>query len=106
MSEPVKLATVLSQLIAQRGLARRQANQDLEAIWRETVGNEWSALAQPRTLQRGVLTVDVTSAALLGELTAFHAPILTRQLQQRAPHWKLKSLKFRLATARTGTAPH
>lgn len=97
MSEPVPLSSAISELIALRGYARRQADRDLREIWGEVAGPGWAAQSRPVKVARGILQVEVTSAALWSELTAFHTPELTRRLQRAAPHLRVKSIRFRLA---------
>jgi hypothetical protein len=97
MSDPLPLSAALAELIAVRGFARRQADGELQQAWAAAAGSEWSAATRPGRIVRGVLQVDVTSAALLGELTSFHGPELTRRMQQAVPQLRIKSIKFRLA---------
>lgn len=94
--EPQLLSQAIAELIAVRGFARTRATSDLEAFWRKTVGEAWFPSTKPLRIARGVLHVEVQSSALLGQLTAFHAPELTAKFQQLAPHLKVKSIKFRL----------
>ena len=96
MPDPLPLSAAIAELIALRGFARRQADTELQEVWAAATGNEWAKATRPRQIVRGVLYVDVTSSALLSELSAFHGPELTRKLQQAAPHLKIKSIKFRL----------
>uniref|UniRef100_A0A7C4QT32 DUF721 domain-containing protein n=1 Tax=Schlesneria paludicola TaxID=360056 RepID=A0A7C4QT32_9PLAN len=99
MSDPVPLAQALTELIALRGLARRQADTALQEAWAAAAGPAWAPLTRPGRIVRGVLQVEVASSALLGELTAFHGPELTRRLQQAAPHLRIKGIRFRLTGA-------
>ncbi len=101
--DPQLLSLALSELIALRGFARSRAEQDLEGTWRRVIGDDWAPATKPLQITRGVLTVEVRSAALLGELTAFHAQALTTRFQELAPQLRVKSIKFRLGT---GSRPH
>lgn len=95
--DPQSLAQALAELIALRGYARSQAEASLDRAWQEAVGPEWSGRTRPVKVTRGVLYVDVQSAALRNELTQFHARTLTTRFQELAPQCKVKSIKFRLA---------
>lgn len=93
--DPQLLSTALAELIALRGYARSRADSDLQNTW-QTVAGDWAATTKAIKITRGVLHVEVRSAALLGELTSFHRPELTTRFQQQAPHLNVKSIKFRL----------
>lgn len=94
--DPQLLAAALSELIALRGYARSHADRELQDTWNQIIDEAWAAATTPIKISRGVLYVDVRSAALLGELNAFHRPELTSRFQQLAPHLRVKSIKFRL----------
>lgn len=97
MPDPLPLSAALAELIAVRGYARRQAEDDLRAAWTAAAGPDWAAQTRPGRIVRGVLQVDVRSAALLSELVSYHGVELTRRMQQAAPQLRIKSIKFRLA---------
>jgi hypothetical protein len=97
MPDPQPLSAALSELIVLRGYARRQSDGELHAAWKQAAGAEWAAHTRPGRIVRGVLQVDVTSAALLGELSSFHTAELTQRLQTAVPHLRIKNIRFRLA---------
>jgi len=96
MSDPLPLSAAISELIAVRGFARRQAETELQRAWAAAIGENWSPQTRAGRIVKGVLQVEVKSAALLSELSAFHGPELTQRLQQIAPHLRIKGIKFRL----------
>ncbi len=95
--DPQLLSNAIAELIALRGFARSRAESELESTWKSVAGEAWSATTRPLKIARGVLYVEVLAAAVLGELAAFHGPELTKAMQSRAPHLRIKSIKFRLA---------
>lgn len=95
--DPQLLSSALAELIALRGLARTRAASDLEEAWSHVAGDQWALATRPLKISRGVLHVEVKSAALLGQLVAFHRVELTSRFQQQVPHLNVKSIKFKLA---------
>lgn len=95
--EPQPLATALAELIALRGFARKQGHDDLQRSWIAVAEAEWSGLARPVKIQKGVLHVTVDSAALLSQLASFHSSLLVKKLQEQFPRLQVRSIKFQLA---------
>lgn len=98
--EPQPLSAAISQLIALRGFARPQGNDDLGAAWRKAAGDEIAAHARPERLVRGTLNVAVDNAPLLSELTAFQGTEILARLTEAAPHLRVRKLKFHRAGLR------
>jgi hypothetical protein len=96
MPDPQPLSAALAELIALRGFARRQAETDLQEAWAAAIGPKWASHTRPGRIIRGVLQVEVNSAALLSELSGFHGLELTQRLQESAPQLKIKGIRFRL----------
>lgn len=96
-SDPQLLSQAIAELIALRGFARSQAERELEESWQTAAGDDWAKVTRPQRISRGVLYVDVRSAAALGELAAFHGPEITQKMQKLVPHLRIKSIKFRLS---------
>lgn len=95
--DPQPLSTALAELIALRGFARKQGHDDLQRAWEAVAEPEWAAMAKPLKIQKGVLHVSVSNAALLSQLAAFHAAELAGKLQSQFPRLQIRSLKFQLA---------
>lgn len=94
--DPEPLAESIARLIAQRGLARSKASEQLASIWREVAGDNLESGTRVINLKRGVLNIAVSSAALLNELVSFHQADLLLKLQEEHPDLKVRGLKFRL----------
>lgn len=95
---PQPLSDAVQTWIHLHGLARRQATRELHDAWEAVCEPSWKNTTHPVRIHRGTLVIDVDSAALRHELTAFHAPRLLCQLQAIKPHWKLRRIEFRLQT--------
>jgi hypothetical protein len=91
--EPIK--EILARLFTARGWGRRQARLHLERAWTRAVPPEHAAQTRVLRLFRGVLEIEVNSAALLQELAHFHKRRLLDVLRDQLPGQPLKDLRFR-----------
>jgi len=64
--------------------------------WRAAAGAELASEARPTTLRKGVLTIEVRSAALLHELEGFRRDELLDRFLAAAPRGRVTGLRFRL----------
>lgn len=72
---------------------RRDAMLD---AWRKAAGDELAAETRPSSLRKGVLTIEVRSAALLHELEGFRRDELLDRFLAVAPEGRVTGLRFRL----------
>ena len=93
---PIHVSTVLSELIAVRGLARIQSSAELNNVWQQLVGQPYAGLSRVQNLRNGVLQVAVGNAALLNELVSFRRDELLSRFQTEYPDKKIKDIKFKL----------
>ena len=93
---PSPLGQALSQLIALRGLARVRGEPQLAAVWAEIAGPAIAPHTKVMGINRGVLQVAVSSAALLSELASFHKASLLSAFKEKQGHLKVRDMKFRL----------
>ena len=96
MAGPRHLSEALSELIARRGLARVQGDQQLHAAWADVAGPEIAGRTRVLDVRRGVLRVAVAHAALLSELVGFRSMELLNKLREKYPEFKVKDMKFLL----------
>lgn len=94
--DPPSLSQAVAQLIAERGLIRTQAENELSRVWKQAVGPAAAEQTRPLKVMRGVLHVEVGNAPLLAELTTFREQDILQQLSQIAPHLKVRGLKLKL----------
>ncbi len=92
---PEPIAEILSRLFTARGWGRRQDRLRLEQAWAEVAGPEFARHSRVGAIRRGVLEVEVGSAALLQELVGFHKRRLLDELKTKLPGMALKDLRFR-----------
>ena len=64
--------------------------------WSEVVGEAFAERARPTALANGVLSVDVTSAAVKYELTTFRSDAVLEGLKKRLPGVFLRTIRYRL----------
>ncbi len=94
--EPSHLSHALSQLIMLKGLARVRSENQTQEIWIKVCDPEYARQTRAIGIKAGVLNVAVASSALLGELVSFHKETILQQLQEQAPHLRIKDLKFKI----------
>lgn len=92
---PQRIGDVLSQVLARRGIAQVEAQEELHAAWRLVAGPQLSATSQPGPLRGGVLEIVAMSSTVVQEL-AFRADELQEQLSRQLPRTQLRGLKFRV----------
>lgn len=103
--DPQPLAAALSELVTRLGLARAGGSEQLRRAWAAAAGDAIAGRTRAVDVRRGVLHVDVSHAALLSELNAFHKPALLGELRARHAHLKIRDIKFRLkGTLATNTS--
>jgi len=93
-------AEVLGEILARvmrdvRPPAPRRRDAIFDA-WRHAAGDDLAAETRPATLRKGVLTVEVRSAALLHELEGFRRDELLGRFLTAAPAGRVTGLRFRL----------
>lgn len=93
---PQPLSQVLSELVALRGYARRDANRELQSSWAAAAGEAVARQTRAVEIRRGVLQVAVASSPLLSELVGFYRTQLVARLKQLSPELRIKDVKFRL----------
>ena len=91
---PRQLSESLSEIVAFRGLARIEGDNQLAAIWNEVAGERIAKSTRVIAVKRGVLNIGVRSAPLMSELAAFQKTHLLETLQQQHSDLKIRDLKF------------
>lgn len=94
--DSLALASAISQLFAIKGYASDRGNAQLVAAWKELAGERIAERTAVLGVNRGVLQIGVSSAAMLGELASFHKGRLVADLKAKHPALKLRDIKFRL----------
>lgn len=94
--DPIRLGQALSELIALRGYARREANRELQLAWANAAGEAVASQSRATEIKRGVLHVLVANSALLSELVGYFRKPLVERLKSLSPELRIKDVKFRL----------
>ena len=93
---PQSIADLLSRLMARKGYANLQAAEEWTDIWKQAAGSQ-AADSRVGKCSRGVLEISVRNSATLQELT-FRKKRLLQAVQQLAPQFKVKDLRFRIGS--------
>ena len=96
-SQPVSIADVMAQVLAQKGMTERIAQVGAMNDWATSVGAQIAAVTEPLSVTAdGVLWVRVTTAAWMNELSLL-APTLLQRLNAVPGRAPVKQLRFRLS---------
>ena len=95
-SQPMSIADVMAQVLAQKGMSERLAQVGAMNDWSAAVGTQIAAVTEPLSVTAdGVLWVRVTTAAWMNELSLL-APTLLQRLNATPSRAPVKQLRFRL----------
>jgi predicted nucleic acid-binding Zn ribbon protein len=92
--EPV--GKILRRVLKEHGLDRPKELKEIEIAWRDVAGPDVSAETSVLSFRKGVLTIGVSSAPLLSELTTYQREELLAALRARLPEPTVQDLGFRL----------
>jgi predicted nucleic acid-binding Zn ribbon protein len=94
--QPVSIADVMAQVLAQKGMTERIAQVGAIDDWADAVGAQIASVTEPLSVTAdGVLWVRVTTAAWMNELSLL-APTLLKRLNAVPGRAPVKQLRFRL----------
>jgi predicted nucleic acid-binding Zn ribbon protein len=88
-----KIGDLLPQLIVRYGLHRRRNLEQVEAAWRNAIGEQFAAVTQVDKLYRGTLTIKVPHNAYAQELS-FRQSELVDTLAALLDGEKIKKIRF------------
>ena len=91
---PEPIADVLSRVL--KGVRPATRRGGIADTWAEVAGEELGTSTRPATLKAGVLTVEVSSTALLAELNGFRRTELLAKLLSIETTGRITELRFRL----------
>lgn len=92
--QPRDMDAVLQQWITAQGFNNASLWQQFGAALRDALPTQWHSHVQLCQIRGSQVSVAVDSAALLAELTSFHASRLLVALQKAAPGHGLREVKF------------
>ena len=94
--KPVRVANVVADLLAQRGLRDRVEQAAIIPEWARLVGAQIAAVTEPRSVSaNGTLFVDVTTNAWMNELSLLE-PELLRSLNAKSMRVPIKRIRWQL----------
>ncbi len=97
MAAPKPIGNILAELLAKRGYARVQAENQFAEAWRSAAGEPLARLTRAGQVKRGVLEIWCGNSALVQEM-AFQKQSLIKKLTELVPAAKIKDLKVRVGT--------
>ena len=92
--DPQKIGDVVSDLLARRGYAQVEAQEECNRAWDRVVG-KLGKFSRATEVKRGVLQVIVTNSVVMQELT-FRKPELIATMSAELPNHQIKDLRFRV----------
>ena len=92
---PQKIADVLAEVMARRGIARIDSSAQLEQAWRTAAGELAAKYTRVGAVKRGVLEVIVGHSALVQEIT-FQKVAILDHLARLAPDQRIGDLRLRV----------
>ena len=94
--KPERVANVVADFLAQRGLRDRVEQAGIIPEWPQLVGEQIAAVTEPRSVSaNGTLFVDVTTNAWMNELSLLE-PELLRSLNTLAKRAPIKRIRWQL----------
>lgn len=94
--KPERVANVVADYLAQRGLADRVEQAGVIPEWPRLVGDQIAAVTEPQSISaNGTLFVAVTTNAWMNELSLLE-PELLRSLNARAERVPIKRIRWLL----------
>ncbi len=91
---PAQIGELAADLLKKVGLEARVWEQTLIAEWHALVGDAVARRARPGAIQRGVLSVYVSNAAWLNELSRYGKQAMLEKLQGRFGNGRIKDVRF------------
>ena len=91
-----RVGDILKRVLKDAGLDRPERHGEIAAAWRDVAGPDVAAETGVQSFVRGVLTIRVSSAPLLSELTTYQKEELLAGLRARLTGTFVDQLRFRL----------
>jgi len=95
---PEVLEDILRRWLKENSLDTTLGRAQLEKCWKDTVGDEVADRTRIVDLRGGTLVVEVDSAPLLGELSAYYREEIMSSLRQSEGFPNFQNIRFRAGT--------
>jgi len=99
--EPEKLGDILGRAVVGPARRQRSAVGKAKRKWEAVVGPELAAHSWPRSVRRGVLTVEVDSSGLLAELAGYRKESILDGMGREPEALGIRDVKFVLSEDET-----
>ena len=96
MNDPRPIGDFLKSVLGRPAAARQRKVDTARAAWVRIVGDDVASQTSVRSLKRGVLVIEVHSAALCHHLDSFRKTVILIQMSQLAPKVEVQDLRFRI----------
>jgi predicted nucleic acid-binding Zn ribbon protein len=94
--KPERVASIVADVLARRGLTDRVAQAGIIPEWAQLVGDQIAAVTEPRSVSaNGTLFVAVKTNAWMNELSLLE-PELLRSLNAKATRAPIKKIRWQL----------
>ena len=100
---PEVLEDILRRWLKENSLDTTLGRAQLESCWKDTVGDEVADRTRIVDLRGGTLVVEVDSAPLLGELSAYYREEIMSSLRQSEGFPNFQNIRFRAGNFETNT---
>ena len=100
---PEVLEDILRRWLKENSLDTTLGRAQLEKCWKDTVGDEVADRTRIVDLRGGTLVVEVDSAPLLGELSAYYREEIMSSLRQSEGFPNFQNIRFRAGNFETNT---
>ena len=100
---PEVLEDILRRWLKENSLDTTLGRAQLESCWKDTVGDEVAERTRIVDLRGGTLVVEVDSAPLLGELSAYYREEIMSSLRQSEGFPNFQNIRFRAGNFETNT---
>ena len=100
---PEVLEDILRRWLKENSLDTTLGRAQLENCWKDTVGDEVADRTRIVDLRGGTLVVEVDSAPLLGELSAYYREEIMSSLRQSEGFPNFQNIRFRAGNFETNT---
>ena len=96
---PKPIGKLLARLTLRRGYGRTRSVGQIEAAWKEIVGEFFAGCTRVGGVRRGVLRVTVDNSAAMQNLV-YAAPQFIEKMKESLPESSIKDIKFHVGATR------
>ena len=95
-SKPVAIGDVVSAILNNLGIEKRNPQARILKIWNEAVGKDIASHTRPAEIKKGLLIVHVDSSPWMSELNRHYKNTIIGKLRDLTGEEGVKDIKFRI----------